>query len=304
VTGPAHEEFVFATSIETIVDYGDAFRAIGSFTSSIGLISFLTPLAVFALVLGFLEGRVRALAWTVAALSIVGLLGSYGRAALLGLAVGLMAALVVVLVAADVERRRKLIAAGLVVGLVCGVYGGLVVASRAAPSLERRTHGILHPFQDESLRQRVETWRERVDDAAAQPLGRGLGTVGAASKPGRGGHVVTADNSYLKVLVEQGFAGVALFAVGLFGVLVVLARRMRRVSGESRALGLAALGGFVAFLGIAVAGEYVEQPGKVVAWTLLGIATAAAFAPAPGAGGPPAAGGEPDRGAPDRGAGW
>jgi O-antigen ligase len=105
-----------------------------------------------------------------------------------------------------------------------------------------------------------------------------VGAVGAASAPERE-RIKTTDNSYLKVLVEQGFLGLALFAFGMIAAAALLARRLRHTSGaESRHAGLAALAGFVAFLGISFAGESVEQPGKIVAWALLGIAAAYAFA--------------------------
>jgi O-antigen ligase len=92
--------------------------------------------------------------------------------------------------------------------------------------------------------------------------------------------VRTTDNSFLKILVEQGVLGLALFAAGMVAAVVLLARRIRRVPSESRPLGFAALAGFVSFLGLSISGESVEQPGKVVAWGLLGIAAAVAFTPA------------------------
>jgi hypothetical protein len=79
------------------------------------------------------------------------------------------------------------------------------------------------------------------------------------------------------VLREQGFLGFALFAGGLLGGIALLAARLRRVPNYPGALGLAALAGFVTFLGVAISGEYVEQPGKVIAWGLLGVAAAQAL---------------------------
>jgi O-antigen ligase len=139
---------------------------------------------------------------------------------------------------------------------------------------------VLDPLGDKSVQLRFETWEGELDDAIAHPLGRGLGTVGAASAPTRG-QLRTSDNSFIKVLVEQGVLGVALFAAGLLGAVALLARRLQGAAAELRAAGLAALAGFVAFLGVAMAGEAVEQPGKVVAWGLLGMAAAYAFARRP-----------------------
>jgi O-antigen ligase len=123
---------------------------------------------------------------------------------------------------------------------------------------------------------RYETWRRAVRSAASKPLGRGVGTVGGASSPDRA-HVVTTDNSFLKVLIEQGVIGVAMFLAAMLSAVILLARRLRAATGDARTLGLPALAGFVTFLGISATGETVEQPGKVVAWVLLGMAVAQAL---------------------------
>jgi hypothetical protein len=276
VLGPADAEHAFAISVPTVTMYGEAVRAIGSFSSAIGLSSFLAPVAVFAFVLGSLMPRRRALAWTVAGLAVVGLIGSYSRASLFGVAFGVAGGLALVLLAGDMTARRKLAAAALVTAVLAGTYGGVLLASQASPELRERAQGMLHPLSDESVRLRFETWERSLDEVAAEPLGQGVGAVGAASSPTRLG-VKTTDNSFLKVLVEQGVIGFALFALGMLGAVVAVARRLRHAAGDSRSLGLAALAGFVAFLGIAVVGESVEQPGKVVAWGLLGVAGAQAF---------------------------
>jgi O-antigen ligase len=283
VIGPSDDERAFATAVQTVTMYGQALRAIGSFSSAIGLSSFLTPLAVFALSYGLLMRRDRLLSWTVGGLAIVGLIGSYSRTSLFGVALGLVCALGLVFAASDMSRRRKLAGVGLLVVLLAGTYGGVLVASRASPELRARAEGMLHPLRDESVRLRLRGWERTLRLVAAQPLGHGVGTAGAASAPTRV-QINTTDNSYLKVLYEQGVGGLALFVCGIFGAVALLARRLRRAAAEPRAVGLAALAGFVAFLGIAFAGETVEQPGKVLAWGLLGMAVAMAFASARGAG--------------------
>ena len=283
--GPADAERTFALSAPTVTTYGNTVRAIGSFSSAIGLSSFLTPVAVFALVLGFLMARVRLLAWSVALLALVGLIGSYSRTSLFGVGLGVACGLVLLFVAADIPRRRKLAATALVMVSVAGTYGGLLLASEGSPQLRERAKGVLHPLRDESVKLRFKTWRRSLDDAIHHPLGQGLGAVGGASSPVRT-RVRTTDNSFLKVLVEQGVLGLVLFAGGLLGVVVVLARRLRRAAVDDRSVGLAALAGFVAFLGISFAGETVEQPGKTAAWGLLGVAAALAFADAGGGASP------------------
>jgi hypothetical protein len=273
IAGPARSEYFFATSVETVTAYGQAFRAVGSFSSAVGLSSFLAPLVAFALVAGYLLPGLRTLAWVTGALAIVGLIGSYGRASLFGIAFGLLCALVLMLLAADVTPRRKLAAAGLVVLVLAGAYGGVQAASHASPQLRERARGILNPFDDASMKLRFRNWRRTLAEVGHSPLGHGVGSVGGASASDRK-DVVTTDNSFLKVLFEQGVLGAAIFLAGMVAAVVGIGRRLRWAAGDERGLGLAALAGFVTFLGISMTGEYVEQPGKVVAWGLLGIAAA------------------------------
>jgi O-antigen ligase len=276
VIGHSDAEREFALAVPTITFYGDTVRAIGSFSSAIGLSSFMAPTAVFALALGLLSNRLRVFAWTVAGLALVGLIGSFSRASLFGVVLGLVFGLLLVLFARDTSLRWKLTCAGLVVFMVLTTYGGLLVASQASPALRERAQGVLDPLGDESVRLRLATWERTLDDVADHPLGQGVGAVGAASSETRV-NVRTTDNSFLKVLVEQGVIGLALFVAGMLGAVLVLARRLRRTAEELRPVGLAALAGFVTFLGISFAGESVEQPGKIVAWGLLGVAVAHAF---------------------------
>jgi hypothetical protein len=273
--GPSEAERAYALALPTTTQYGDKVRAIGSFTSAVGLSSFMTPLATFALVLGLLKPGLRRLAWAVGVLALIAVIGSYSRAALLGVAFGLACSVLVVFLAADLPRRRKLASGAVALAVGVGAYGGLLVASHASPQLRERARGVLNPFDDESMRLRVATWRRNFEDALRHPVGEGVGAVGAASSLDSG-KVRTADNSFLKILVEQGVLGLALFAAGMGAAALLLARRLRHAAAESRALGLAALAGFVSFLGLSLAGESVEQPGKVVAWGLLGIAAAVA----------------------------
>jgi hypothetical protein len=280
ITGPTGTERAFATSVETVTQYGGVVRGVGSFSSSVGIVSFLTPFAVFGLVLGYVDRRLRWLAWPVAVLALVGLIGSYGRASLMGVALGLVCACAVLVATADVSARRKLLAAGLVVLTLAGSYGALRLASEGSPQLRERAGGVLDPLQDRSAKLRFRTWRRTLRATARQPFGHGVGSVGGSIRADQS-DVVTTDNSFLKVGYEQGIVvGFAFLAALLAGV-VLLVRRLRVADPEQRGLGLAALAGFVAFLGIAVTGEYVEQPGKLVAWSFLGIAVAMACSRAP-----------------------
>lgn len=276
LVGPADAEATFAREVPTVTMYGDTLRAIGSFSSAIGLMSFLTPLAVFALAAGLLMPRLRALAWSVGALSVVGLIGSYSRTSLFAVALGLCVALLLAFAGSGAGRRRVLVATALAVAALGAAYGGVLLASQTSPALRERAEGMLNPLGDRSTQLRFETWRRELRDAMDHPLGQGIGSVGAASSPDRA-RLRTTDNSFLKVLIEQGVLGLLLFGGGMLAAVLLLARRVRRTSGETRAVGISALSGFVAFLSISMVGESVEQPGKVLAWALLGAAAAHAF---------------------------
>ncbi|HEX8648540.1 MAG TPA: hypothetical protein VF715_16725 [Thermoleophilaceae bacterium] len=274
--GPAFEEVVFATSGARHHTIGTSLRAVGSFSSAVGMQSFLTPLCAFALVAGYLEPRLRLVAWPAAALALVGLWGAYGRAPMVAIGASLALALAVVVAAADISRRRKLTAGLLSAIVLASMYGGLEVAGRTSPELKIRAGGVTKPLSDVSVSDRLTTWRQAIADVSRHPLGRGVGTVGAASDR-EDGRRRTTDSSVVKVAVEQGSPVAALLVAGLVGAVALLFLRLRRLTGERRAIGVAALAGFASYLVLSTTGEYVEQPGKVVAWGLLGVAAAQAM---------------------------
>ena len=47
----------------------------------------------------------------------------------------------------------------------------------------------------------------------------------------------------------------------------------------ARPLGVAALAAFSSFLVLFLMGDYIEQPGKALSWTLLGVASWEAYRP-------------------------
>lgn len=279
LTGPSLVEAEFATSIDTVVAYGGALRAVGSFSSSVGLVSFLVPFSVFALVIGYAERRVRALAWGAAGLALVGIVASYGRASLAGIALGLVCAVAVLLATADTSARRKLAAAGLALLVLAGMFGAVQLASHASPQLRKRAGGLLDPLGDKSAQERFDTWGRTLRKSVPKPFGHGIGTVGGSSEVKRRG-LATTDNSFLKVVYEQGLLVGAAFLAAIVAAVILLVRRLHTAAPAERALGVSALAGFVAFMGISLTGEYVDQPGKVVAWGLLGVAAAMALPPA------------------------
>lgn len=269
--GPSDAERAFAQSRPGVSQYGDAFRNVGSFSGAVGLVSFLVPAGVFAFGLAVLVPRYRVAASITAACAAIGVVSSYARAAWVALAVGVLLLGLVAMLGRTATPRRRLVALATVVAALAAGVAGVAVASLASEQTRERARGFVDPLSDESLKIRLETWERSAREVARHPLGTGLGTVGRASYL-RGEPAVTADNSYLKILREQGFLGGALFIGGVLLACAVLARAALRAPPEPRAISLAAVAAFGAFLVLLLAGEYVEQPGKVLAWTLLAVA--------------------------------
>jgi hypothetical protein len=269
--GPSLTERMFTLHRPGVTQYGAAVRAVGSFSGAVGLASFLVPSAAFALGLLVASRRHRAWAGGVLVCSTIGIVATYTRAALVALAVGAVAVLALRLLLPVPSAPRRAAAVGFVTLLIAGGTAATLVSAAASPQVRQRIDAVLHPGRDASLRIRLTTWRRMLSTAWRNPAGEGLGHVGRASATG-GGSTVTADQSYLKILVEQGVIGAALFVFGVLAGCVAIVRRLRGAPPSAQPLAVAAFAGFVAFLVLGCFGEYIEQPGKVLAWTFLGIA--------------------------------
>jgi hypothetical protein len=270
VIGAAYEELVFVLEPEGTTKYGTVIRGTGSFSAAVGLISFCAPLAAFGLVAGYLIPRLRWIAWPAAALAVVGIVSSYGRAPLFAVGLGLVFALVATYAPGGGSPRRRIVAVGLVVAALAAMYGGMQVAGQAKPELQVRAEGVIDPVDDASVQGRFENWQDVLGQVGDKPLGHGLGTFGTADR-------VSTDSSFVTLLFEQGIPVAALFLAGVLVAIVAVTVRLRRLGGEARPLGIAALAGFVAFLCLGAMGEYLEQPGKALGWGLLGVALAQAL---------------------------
>ncbi|HEV2059715.1 MAG TPA: O-antigen ligase family protein [Solirubrobacteraceae bacterium] len=290
VAGPSETEraAAFARSTTALVpsEGGVIFRNSGSFSSAIGLASFLVPAGVLLFALGLAFVRLRLAAWFGFALVLVALVGSYVRTSLVAVAGGVLCAAALLTFPSGLARRRKialgLAAAPLLVVLIA--LGALVpnAVSGGSQAVEDRAAGLLDPLSDPSLTTRIDRWRESLDEVQAHPLGTGLGTVGSATQDSEGRVQAFADNSYLKVLQEQGALGALPFMLGVFGALIAIAARVTRRGMPLRGLGTAAVTSSAAFFLLAWTSEAIEQPGKVLAWLLLGVALwTASAAPEP-----------------------
>jgi hypothetical protein len=278
IVGPAANERRFNASRDANTLFLDHARDAGSFTSPVALVSFLVPAAVFAFALACVAAARRVPATFVFALAMIGIVASMVRTALVAVAGGALALAVLLVGARGVSTRLKLISVGLVVAVLAAGYGSAQLAGNVNWLAKGRAESLLHPFSDYSVTMRVKKWHRALDQLVDEPFGSGPGTIGRATN--KHGHAPTdTDSSYLKVLREQGFPGGFLFLFGVLGATVLCALRLMRSAGGplERPLGVAALAGFVGFLLLCVMGEYIEQPGKALAWTLLGIASWEAY---------------------------
>ena len=287
IVGPTDSEREFVEMRTNNFEVGEAPRNSGSFTSSLGLASFLVPAGVFALAVAYLMARQRTLALVVFLLSMVGVVASYVRTALVAVVAGTAVVAALMVTGAGVSARRRRYAAGLIALVLIGGYGATLVAGTADELAERRAESLLNPLNDESVQTRFDTWQASLEKVIDKPLGTGLGTVGSATvTPGdRGndrdgdlsGRGTYTDSSYLLILQEQGFIGGALFLFGIVGLTLLCGRRLALGRPMARPLGVAALAAFSSFLVLFLMGDYIEQPGKALSWVMLGIASWEAY---------------------------
>lgn len=284
LVGPTRNESAFVQMRTNNYEVGEISKNSGSFTSSFGLASFLVPAGVLAMALAYLVPRRRPLAALAFVLAMIGLVASYVRTTLVAVVAAALALAGLLFVSSGVSVRRRAYAAGLIVLVLVGGYGATLIAGTADKTAQKRAQDLLNPLADSSVQTRFDTWQASLDKVVAEPAGTGLGTVGRATvanettaraRPDKGGDLsgqgTYTDNSYLLILQEQGFLGGALFLFGVVGLAALCARRLAALGPLERPLGTAALLAFFSFLVLFLTGDYIEQPGKLLAWTLLGI---------------------------------
>lgn len=278
VAGPSEGERLaaFARSTTPIVPSENSviFRNIGSFSSAIGLASFLVPAGVFLFAVGLFLTRLRLAAWMGLALVVVALAATHVRTSFLAITAGVVCAAALFIATSRLAKRVKILAAASVPLLIVLVLLGalvMITLSGGSHEVERRSSGLVNPLSDPSIELRLQRWGDSLDVVGKHPLGTGLGTVGSATVD-KEGNATFADNSYLKVLEEQGPLGCIIFLCGLFATLIAAAVGVAQRDPHRRAIGVAALIGSVSFFVLGLSSEAIEQPGKVLGWLLLGVA--------------------------------
>jgi hypothetical protein len=267
--GPARWELSYSLSQTQQALVGSVTRDIGSFASPYELAGFLAPAGTFALIVGVLNPRLRLLAGAAFALTVVGIVDSYVRVGLVGIALGVAVAVAVTIFGLGTPPRMKVAAFASLLLIAGGGYALAVAAGGVSKFTQTRASGLSHPLSDPSFQTRLRGWSRSLRVTLHHPFGTGLGTVGHATEVGQ--KTVYVDSSFVKVLQEQGVVGL-LFIVGMAGSAILLGWRLARAGPTRDAVAVGALGSFVAFLTVCFVGEYIELPGKVIAWMMLGLA--------------------------------
>jgi hypothetical protein len=271
ISGPSAIEHAYTVSRAGVETYGGVGRAAGSFSAAAGLASYLVPAAVFAFVLVLTLPGYRLLASAVFVCAVIGIIGSYVRVGIVALVVGLLFSGGLLVAQSRWTRRRRLLLLGAVALAVVLGGVGTAIAARASSDLRERARVFVHPLADKSIQLRFTTWKRTLEQVRRHPLGTGIGSAGRASAR-EGDHAVIVDNSYLAVLLEQGWLGAPIFIAGVILLLIALARALLDRSRPFHPVAIAGLSGAFAFLALGAAGEYIEQPGKVLAWLFVGLA--------------------------------
>jgi hypothetical protein len=256
-------------------------RFFGSFHSPFQLAQWTATMIPFLLAVALsFTGRWRLLAMGAIGLMGVGLFASDVRTGLVAMAAGVAVVLALYLTSRAYPARLGVGLAAVLVILVGGTAGYILTVG-SSPERSERYSRLLNPTEDKAFTDRLETWREALDEMAKEPWGHGLGTAGGAAKRLEAGIEFGSvssphlDSSFIKVGLEQGFAIMLLFGASLLFLLVGLAIRAARIRDPVRAaLVIGGAGVLVSQAVLFFAGLYSEGLPVVAAWILVGLGVA------------------------------
>lgn len=181
-----------------------AFRPFSTFVTSVHLALFLS----FSLVAAFFNSDSRVF-WRVAPLVLaVGIVITFSRTAYV--AIGVMVAILIV-AASMVAALNPLKAT--FYGVLAAAVGGVIAASSELVMARVVTLGS---FEDvSSFQSRFEMWNDAFSNIERAPLGYGTGAASWAFKDSLG---LGCDSGYLKILLEYGWFGGAVFLLFFFWI--------------------------------------------------------------------------------------
>jgi len=165
-------------------------------------------------------------------------------------------------------------------GLSASVIVGAILFSVVLGESGSRYSSILSPTGDTSYEQRMKKWEQALEDVENEPFGKGLGTAGRIQETGIGPYITQGsygiDSSYLKIVYEQGFPLLILFAIAMVVLLAELCRRAVRARTELvRGIAIGGAGTAVAGLAMFMTGQYIEDLPVLMLWIPLGAAIGA-----------------------------
>jgi hypothetical protein len=251
----------------------------GSFTSGHELAAWSSAVVPFLAAYAMTwRNRWGALAAVAATGGIVVIFATEVRTGLAAVAVGLGVVLVVYQASHGFQGLHLGVTTlVVVVALIAGIGAYSAVVGGNAERGQRFAN-ILTPDQDPAYQARLIKWRSAVSDLTHHPFGFGIGTAGRVQR--RSGRFITdasvnVDSGYLKIAWEQGYAVLALYAIGLVALLAGLLRRAILTRDRERAGMAGGAAGAVAALGILLfTGTFDEGLTALATWMIaaLGIA--------------------------------
>lgn len=245
---------------------GNQIRLLGALRSGqdFGYAAAISVPALVTLGLASRKPYLRAVSFSLAGISVVLLMATLLRSALLG---GLSGGFAVLALATATDRRRLILAAI----VTCAGLFSLVAAapnsfvpSEKVSAIGSRAVSIFEPFRQASFQTRqTETYPEALASLARHPLGSGVGSTGPVAQGGaiRGSTTIRApDNGYLLIAIQLGLPGLLLF----IWLLAAIARSLQDRIREGSYFAIAGLGCTVSLIVAMLLGSY---------WSLLAPAT-------------------------------
>ncbi|MGZ4755035.1 MAG: O-antigen ligase family protein [Acidimicrobiia bacterium] len=202
-----------------------------------------------------------------------GMLFSFVRGAMLGLAIGLLYL---------AFHRYKLLVWGIPLVLVAALF---------IPAGATLTGAV---FGSTSLGDRTTSWSDRFEQIVEHPFGSGIGTTGAAAdrtailKKTNRDLAFQPDNSYLKVTFELGVIGLWLLVMMLVSMFLFTRVVERRVEGIDRDFVAGVSAQWLAIMASSLVATYLELvPMDQLFWLMIAIVATMApdFEPGPAIGG-------------------
>jgi putative inorganic carbon (hco3(-)) transporter len=188
----------------------------------------------------------------------VGLLFSFVRGAMLGLAIGLLYL---------AFHRYKLLVYGIPIVLVAALF---------IPSGANVSNAV---FSSSSFNARTVSWSDRIDQFAQSPLfGTGIGTTGAAAEKAAflnnkdPNATYYPDNSWLKVAFELGIFALWFFFIWLISVFLFTRKAERRVEGIDKDFISGVTAQLLAIMISALVATYLElAPMDQLFWVMITV---------------------------------